>query len=828
MLDTLRQDVRYGLRALRKNPGFTAAAALTLGLGIGANTVMLSLVRGLLWRPPAVAQPERLAIVFAQNRADRDFGDFSYPDYLDFKRSADAFSGVIGYYPFPLSLGRGGSSDRAWGEMVSGNYFDVLGVRATLGRTLVEEDDRPGAEGAVVLSHQAWVSRFQRDPRAIGSTLRLSGHSFTVVGIAPEDFSGVYFTGFRPDLWVPAHALERLSSVGPRILERGATSFRVMGRLKPGATIEQAQAVTSAIAARLEKEFPATNTGLQAAVLSERDSRPEPQEAQGSRLMAGVFLGGVGLVLLIACANVAGLLLARGTARQGELAIRLALGADRGRLVRQLLTESLLLSGLGGVIGLLAATWATDAMSTGLRLPTDIPFSFDLRLDRASVLLSLGACMVAAIASGLMPALQSVGRDVLKPLRGEGTSGRTTSRAWLRHALVVGQVAVSCVLLIAAGLALRSLRATASVSPGFETKGGLLVTVAPGLQGYEATRGQAFYRSLQESVSTLPGVRAAGFVRFAPLEFSGDGGTVYVEGAPVAEGQAAGETAGWSKVTPGYLEAMGTVLREGRLLDWRDDATSPAVVVVNETLARRYWPGRSAIGHKLRLDRSDAPPVEVVGVVADGKYRNLSEPPRPFLFQPLLQQYRGEATLIVRTDGDPRRPGAGGARRGARPRSRDAALRREDARAARGRAHAAAAAARRAARAALRGRGGPARDGRALRRRGVLRRSPRARDRHPHGPGGVAAPHRPHGDEGRRVAGAARRRPGPRRRARGHPHAVERALRGERDRCRDLRRGPAPVAGGGGAGRVRSCAPGHRRRSVVLPAERVGGWPWTR
>ena len=655
MLDTVLQDVRYGLRALRRNPGFAAAAALTLGLGIGANAVMLSLVRGLLWRPPDVAQPERLAVVFAQNRADRSYGDFSYADYLDFKQSTDVFSGVIGYYPLPLSLGRVGNSERAWGEMVSGNYFDVLGVRAALGRTFVEGDDRPDAGNVAVLSHQAWASRFQSDPNVVGSVVRISGHSFTVVGVAPPGFAGVYFTGFRPDVWVPAHALARISSVGTRVDDRGAVTFRVMGRLKPGVTVEQAQAVAGAIAARLEKEFPGTNTGVQASVLSERDSRPEPENARSSSLIASVFLGGVGLVLLIACANVAGLLLARGTARQGELAIRLALGADRNRLLRQLLTESLLLAGAGGAIGLLAALWATNAISAGIRLPTDIPFSFDLRLDLPSVLVSLGACVLAALASGLMPALQSVGRDVLKPLRGEGTSGRTTSRAWLRHALVVGQVAVSCVLLIAAGLAMRSLRATRSVDPGFETKGGLLVSVAPGLQGYDPAHGQAFYRRLQESASALPGVRAAGLARFVPLEFSGDGGSIHVEGAPVREGQADVELSGWSLVTPGYFEAMGTALREGRTFDWRDGADGRRVVVVNQTMAQRYWPGRSAIGQKLRLNAPDAAPVEVVGVVADGKYRNLDEAPRPYLFQPLLQQYRGEATLVVRADGEAER-----------------------------------------------------------------------------------------------------------------------------------------------------------------------------
>jgi predicted permease len=254
-----------------------------------------------------------------------------------------------------------------------------------------------------------------------------------------------------------------------------------------------------------------------------------------------------------------------------------------------------------------------------------------------------------------MPALQSVGRDVLEPLRGGGTGGRTTGRAWLRHALVVGQVAVSSVLLIAAGLALRSLRATRAVDPGFRTKGGWLVSVAPGLQGYDPARGLAFYRRLEESASSLPGVRAAGLARFVPLEFSGAGGTIHVDGAPVRDGQPAGETAGWSMVTPGYFEAIGTVLREGRTFDWRDDAHGRAVVVVNQTLASRYWPGRSALGQKLRLNGPAAAPVEVVGVVADGKYRSLDEPPRPYLFQPLLQQYRGEATLVLRTDGDPER-----------------------------------------------------------------------------------------------------------------------------------------------------------------------------
>jgi predicted permease len=646
-MDTLWQDARVAARALAKNPGFTVLAVLTLALGIGANATMLSLVSGLLWRGPAVAEPERLAVVFAQSRADGAYTDFAPADYYgDFRGAPGAFEALAGYYPVLVGLTVDGASDRAWGEIVSGNYFDVLGVRAARGRVLTEADDRAGAEGALVISHRLWTRRFGSDPQAVGRSVRVGERAFTVAGVAPEGFDGVYFTGFQPDLWIPAHGLDGVGAT--RLSERGRGSFRMMGRLRPGATVEQAQAAMAAVAARLEEEHPRTNRGVQAAVFAERDARPEPDSARGSVVVAAVFLAGVALVLLVACANVASLLLARGTARQAELAVRMALGAGRVRLLRQLLTESALLAGAGGALGLLAALWVTQALSAGLRMPTDIPFAFDVRLDRTSVVVSAAACVLAALASGLAPAWSATRGDLAR--RGGAGTGRATGRSRLRAALVVGQVAVSCLLLVAAGLAFRSLRAVGAVDPGFRTEGGLLLSVSPSLRGYDEREGRAAYARILEQVAAVPGVRASALARFVPMEFASMGGPIFAEGAA----HPAGETAGWTVVTPGYFDAMGTPLVAGRGFDARDDAGARPVAIVNETLAARYWPNQSPLGRRLSLDSADAPPVEVVGVVRDGKYRDLAEAPLPYLFRPLAQEYRGEATVVVRTDGDPR------------------------------------------------------------------------------------------------------------------------------------------------------------------------------
>ena len=675
-MDTLLRDIRFGARTLAKSPGFTALAVTTLGLGIGVNAAMFSIADGFLWKSPAVAERERLAIVFAQNRADGSYTDFSHADYLDFREARSVFEGLAAYYPLPLSLSHGAANERLWGEVVSGNYFDVLGVAPAVGRGFRPDEDRtPGAAPVAVISHRLWQTRFQGRPETVGATVRINGHAFTVIGVAPARFSGVYYPGFRPDLWVPTMMLDALMpGTASRPFERGQTSLRLMGRLRPGVSIAQAQAEVGAIGARLEREFPQTNRGFQAVVFRESESRPEPDVAREASLSAAFFLAGVGLVLLIACANVAHLMLARATGRRTEMAVRLALGAERRHLVRQLLAEGLLLALAGGAFGAVLAWGATEALAAALRLPTDIPLAFEFALDARGLGYTLAVSLGAALACGLTPALQSARTDVVVALKSDGRSGVGVRRTRLRQALVVSQVAVSCLLLISAGLALRSLRAMSEVRPGFDTQKALLVSVAPGLQGYSAERGRAFYRRLVESVSQVPGVRSASLGRYLPLEFSSSGGTVYVDGVH-SRPDVQPESVGWARVAPGYFEAMGTALHAGRGFTWSDDASGTpevnsgvppsarslrdrgagrGVVVVNQTLARRYWPDGSAVGRFLRLNGPEGPPLEIVGIAQDGKYRGLDEAQQPYLYLPLAQDYRADATLVVRAEGEPR------------------------------------------------------------------------------------------------------------------------------------------------------------------------------
>jgi predicted permease len=648
-METLLRDVRYGLRTLVRSPGFSALAVLTLGLGIGVNAAMFSVAHGYLWKGPAVADPETLAVVYAKNRADGSYADFSYADYLDFREARDVFSAVIGYYPLPLSLSHGAANDRVWGEVVSGNYFEVLGVAPALGRAFRADEDRtPNAAPVAVISHRLWQSRFQGRPEAVGETLKLNGRAFTVIGVAPPRFSGLYLPGFHPDLWVPTMMLEALvPGADARPFERGRTTLRVTGRLRPGVSAAQAQAAVGAIAQRLEREFPQTNRGYEAAVIPEPQARPEPDGARVVSLIAAIFMAGVGLVLLVACANVAHLMLARATARQTEMALRLALGAERRHLVRQLLAEGGLLALGGGALGALLAWAGTEALAAAMVLPTDIPLVFEFGLDGRGLAYTLAVSLAAALASGLTPALQAARTDVVHGLKNDGRAGSGSRHSRLRQALVVSQVALSCLLLVSAGLALRTLQAVGEVKPGFETRGALLVSVAPGLQGYTDERGQAFYRQLLERTAALPGVRSASLARFLPLDFSGSGGTVYVDGHH-SRPDVQPESVGWARVAPGYFEALGTRILDGRGFTWDDGPSARRVVVVNETLAKRYWPGASPLGRSLRLDGAESEPLEVVGVAQDGKYRDLFEAPQSYLYLPLAQDYRGDATLVVR------------------------------------------------------------------------------------------------------------------------------------------------------------------------------------
>ena len=644
----LIRDLRHAVRSLLRTPAFTVAAVLTLALGIGVNGAMFSIANSLLWTPPPVEHADGLLNLYRFNPTDDAWGDLSYADFRDMRAEQGAFADIVAYYPYPFGLSEDGRSERTWGEIVSGNYFTMLGVRPALGRAF---DEREAAGGArvVVISDALWRRRFRADPAVAGRALKIDGQYFTVIGVAAPRFHGVYYPGFTPDLWIPTDQFDAVVPGPPgQLAGRNGPQFRMMARLAPGATLEGARAQARTVMARFAAEDPA-HRGVELRVVRQQDAWPEPSIASGFSLAARLLLAAAGLVLLVACANVANLLLVRATARRKEIAVRLALGASRGRLVRQLLVETFVLAGLGAAAGLGLAGWCTSVMGSWLRLPSDIPFVFAFELDGRVLAYTALLTVGAALAFGLVPALQAVRPALAGALKNDALMLRGIPGQRLRGALVVAQIAVSVVVLVTAGLALRTLGNLRRVDPGFDTQHGLLVTIAPDLQRYEQARGLAVYRDLQARVAELPGVRAASLMQFVPMDFSSNGGRIYVPGHEVARELAGAETAGWAFVMPGAFDALGLPLVAGRDFTLRDDSAAPGVAVVSETFAQRYWPGQDAVGKQLRLRAPDAPLLTVVGVARDMKYNNLLEPPTPFVYRPLMQDYQGYATLVVRT-----------------------------------------------------------------------------------------------------------------------------------------------------------------------------------
>ncbi|MEO8138689.1 MAG: ABC transporter permease [Gemmatimonadota bacterium] len=648
---TLIQDIRFALRTLRRSPGFTLVAATTIGLGVGAVGAVLSIANTFLWRPLPVRAPERLALIYAQRTATGEYQDFSYADYLDLQHAAP-FEGMIAYTAIPVSIGVAGAGERVYGELVSGNYFDFLGVSPALGRGFnAEEGGSAGGPPVVVVSDGFYRARLGADPRELGRTIRINGHEFTVIGVAPPEFHGIYYVGFSSQFWVPVTQYSVLTpGTRTRLDDRGQTSLRMMGRLRPGTTVEQASQAVAAIASRLATEFPATNAGLTAEAILERDARPEAGPlAAGTRLLFRILLGVGALVVLVAAANVTSLLLARAISRQREIALRLALGASRRRLLAQLFTESLVLALLGGVLGVGFAVAAGGALAGAVRFPTDIPFALDFPLDFRVLGWTAVATLLAAIGFGLLPALQSSNPSLVSTLKDGGGGGQGRRRAGLRSALVVGQVAVSCLLLVGTGLGLRTLLAMRQVKPGFDTDSMLLVSVNPALAGYDGPRSARFYATLLEGARRLPGVADATLAGALPLEFLARDGGLFVDGAESQGTKQNGELAGWSSVSPGYFTAIGTRLLEGREFLASDDSGAAPVAIVSEALARHSWPGRSAIGQRVRIGAADARPTEVIGVAADVKVRRLTEAPQLYVYRPIAQDPVDAATLVLRT-----------------------------------------------------------------------------------------------------------------------------------------------------------------------------------
>lgn len=657
-METLIKDVRYALRMLWKNPGFTAVAVLALALGIGANSTIFSLANSIFLRPLPVSQPDRLVWLFN----DRE-GPVSYPDYLDYGRQADMFAGLLAYDWVGLNMGIAGEAERVQGFLVSANYFNVLGVEVARGRSfLPEEDQAPGAAPVAVISHALWQRHFANDPEVIGKPLVLNGHKFSIVGIAPAGFVGTE-EAFPRDIWVPLGMNDQLAggSIGVNgnrslLTDRRTGSFTVMARLKPEVSLQQAQARMDQIAGQLALAYPETNANRHVIVYAAGNGRP----AFRTMLLpvTWILLATVALILLIACANVANLLLARSTARRKEIAVRLALGASRSRLMRQLMTESVLLAFLGGSTGLVLSWWTTNllmALKPSVPLPINVNVSTDWRVVLFTFLFSL----LAGVIFGLVPALQASKPDIVPVLKDESSAfGYRHSLLSLRNMLVVAQVAMSLVVLIGAGLFLRSLRNAQSIKPGFDASQVLALSFATGAQGYDEPQSRLFYQQLVGRVQALPGVEAASIARSAPLSYlyaPALAAPTIVEGHEPAAGDNP-PVIGNNAIGLNFFQTLGIPLVRGRYFTAEMREGTPAVAIVNETMVRRFFANVDPIGKRLRVMRRGGQPVscEIIGVVRDSKYLSLGEDPAPFIFFPYQQRYSPVMTLLVRANGDPR------------------------------------------------------------------------------------------------------------------------------------------------------------------------------
>jgi predicted permease len=653
MIETLIQDLRFGLRRMLKTPAFTTIAILSLALGIGANTAIFSLVNTVLLRPlPAVAQPAQLVSVFPVGKDD-SVQAFSYPNYLDFRDRNEVFSGLLVSRFVPLSLSHDGNNERVWGYLASGNYFDVLGVRAVQGRTFLPEEDRTRLSHPVaVLSYGCWQRRFGGDAALIGKSITLNGHDFTIIGVAPEGFAGTEIA-YTPELWVPVMMQEWIEPGNNYLDRRSNQNMFATGRLKPGVSAAQAQASLNILSEQLGKEYPDTNEGQTITLTPPGLIHPI---LRGPVIgFTGVLMAIVGLVLLIACTNLANLLLARATERRKEIAVRLALGASRLRLIRQLLTESLLLSLAGGALGFLLAFWAVGFVAH-FKPQIDFPLTIDLKIDARVFLFSSLVSLITGLLFGLVPALQATKTDLVPALKDATSQGRYR-RSRLRNGLVVAQVALSLIMLIAAGLVVRALQHLQATSPGFDPANALTMSIDPGLQGYDKARGQQFYRQLIERVQSLPGVQSASLADFIPLSLNYNSIDVYVEGQEPARG-ANVPTVMDASVSLNYFATMGIPIIEGRDFREQDDESAPMVAVVNETFARKFFPGpnpiQDAIGRRVGYGSTTRKYMQIIGVARDGKYFSIGEDQRPFIYFSMLQDYESNAILLVRTSSDPK------------------------------------------------------------------------------------------------------------------------------------------------------------------------------
>jgi predicted permease len=645
-IDPLLQDLRHSFRMLRKNPGFTCIAVLTLALGIGANTAIFSVVNSLALRPLPVRDPSRLMVV-AQQMPDSSFlGFLSYLDLLDYRAHSDAFSEMAGFSIDFAGLSTGASARRVAVGYVTGNYFSMLGVQPAVGRLIVPtEGQHVGADPVIVLGHAFWQREFGGTPDIVGKNVKLNGRRFTVIGVADKSFRGTVSI-LELDAYVPLSMVSIDTRLENLWTERDARALQVLAYPRPNVSLEQAEASLNVVAAQLEKEYPATNHAVKMRVLYELLARPTPSVANHLPLVLSSFLMLAGLVLLVACVNVTNLILVRATLRQKEISVRAALGAAPLRIARQLVTESVVLALLGGVVGALFG-FAGNRLLAAVRLPGDLPVHFDFALDWRVFTFAFLVALATGVLTGLTPIFRALKANLSDTLRAGGRSlSGGTERHHIRNVLVVAQVCLSFVLLIAAGLFVRSLGRAENLYLGFDPHNVLNLGMDPSQLGYDETRTKSFYEDLENCVRALPGVESATLALSVPLGNSNQGAKVYREPTVPTEEVL---QAFYNVVDPAYFQTMKIALTRGRTFTPGDNEAAPRVAVVNEAVASRLWPGEDPIGKQFSFEGARGPYVQVVGVTGNGKYVFIGEDRQNFFYVPAGQNFTSAKILQIRT-----------------------------------------------------------------------------------------------------------------------------------------------------------------------------------
>lgn len=648
-MESLLLDIRYGLRMLRRSPSFTIVAMITLALGIGANTTIFSMVNSFLLRPLPVHDPSQITTLTEMQKGGTNNNVFSVPEYLDVRnQTADVFSDLLGYQFGMDGLTVNGKTDRILSNYVSGNYFSTLGLKPTLGRLILPSEGAVlGADPVMVLSYSFWKTRFGGDREIVGKKLTVDGHPITVVGVGPKDFDGIS-SFLRSQVFLPLGMAFMDGYPMDLMTNRKLQILMLYGRLKPGVSLKTAQAKLDIIQQRFQEQYPDSHKNEALRIFPELRSRPNPDPNNTMLIISGLFLGLATLVLLLACVNVANILLVRATVRSQEMAIRAALGAARIRLIRQLVTESVVLALAGGAagiaIGLVGSSWLS-----ALNIHLDIPLRFDFSFDWRIFGFALAIALAAGIIIGLVPALRASRQD-LRTVMHESERGVIAGRHRLRDVLVVAQVAGSLMLLIVAMLFTRSLGKAQESNLGFEPRGIINFTMDPTEIGYNEEQGRAFYKNLLERTRSIPGVQSATTASATPMGYIGGTDLVDVDGYQPPPGEAKAPLA-YNIVSSEYLETLKIPLLRGRMIDERDSKTSPYVAVVNEAMAAKYWPNTDPLNRSFRIGSDPQHPIQVVGVVKDSHVRSITGTIGPYFYLPLDQHYTGNSldTLQVRT-----------------------------------------------------------------------------------------------------------------------------------------------------------------------------------